>query len=292
MQDAKSKGVNGRQNLDKRTARLRYGSAFQADIACFREINSHLNNGSNHIDKVGNEIQDRNLNGICVFVRKRPLFDYEFDRGDYDVVSIDNTTHSDFDECIVHNCHMHSDMKRMLVKLSRFPVTAAFDERCSDDTIYNHVARPLVRNAAEGGISTILMYGQTGSGKSHTISGIEERTAIDLFHILDSLTTVTIQFVELCGSKECKDLLSPSLSDVKIRDTDIGSVELSNATALDVSTPEDLADAIRLGKSRRATEATDKNGVSSRSHAVCQLQIQVSTSAVMPHHIHTSNYFR
>lgn len=116
-------------------------------------------------------------------------------------------------------------------------------------------------------------------GKSHTISGIEERTVIDLFQILDGSSTVTIQFVELCGSKECKDLLSPSLSAVKIRDNVDGSVELSNATALDVSTPEDLADAIRSAKSRRATEATDKNGVSSRSHAVCQLQIQVSNHA-------------
>lgn len=163
IQDVQSKGgVNGRQNLDKRTARLRYGDAFQADIAGFRATNSHLNNGSNHIDKVSNEIQDRHCNGICVFVRKRPLFDYEFDRGDYDVVSIDNTTHSDFDECIVHNCHMHPDMKQMLIKITRFPVTAAFDERCSDDSIYKHVAGPLVKNAAEGGISTILMYGQTG----------------------------------------------------------------------------------------------------------------------------------
>jgi hypothetical protein len=73
-----------------------------------------------------------------------------------------------------------------------------------------------------------------------------------------------------------QDLLSPSLSDVKIRDNDNGSVQLSNATSLDISTPDDLINAIQLAKSQRATEMTDKNGQSSRSHAVCQLQIKVT----------------
>lgn len=72
----------------------------------------------------------------------------------------------------------------------------------------------------------------------------------------------------------CKDLLSKSRGDVKIRDKDDGSVQLANATALEVSTPEELMKAINLAKSRRATEVTEKNGVSSRSHAVCQLKVK------------------
>lgn len=200
------KGVNGRKNLDKRTARLRYGDAFKADIMNYRAEKTHLNNGSNHADKVGSEIQDRamNSNGISVFVRKRPLFGFEEDRGDYDVVSIDNTTQSLHDEVIVHNCFMHPDMQKMLMKLIRFPATAAFDEHCSDDAIYKHIAEPLVNNAAQGGTASILMFGQTGAGKSHTMSQIENRLAEGLFQMLDSSAGVTVQFVELCGSKECK----------------------------------------------------------------------------------------
>jgi kinesin family protein 2/24 len=108
------------------------------------------------------------------------------------------------------------------------------------------------------------------------MTGIEARAAGGLFrNNIDGTTPVTIQFVELCGSKECKDLLSPSSSDVKIRDNEDGSVQMTS-TSMEISSPDELLHAIQLAKSRRATESTDKNGVSSRSHAVCQIQMKSS----------------
>ena len=112
-------------------------------------------------------------------------------------------------------------------------------------------------------------------GKSHTMSGIESRAARGLFQNIGNNTTMMVQFVELCGSKDCKDLLSPSLSEVKIRDSEDGSVQMTSIS-MEVSTPDELLDAIEVAKSRRATESTDKNGVSSRSHAVCQIKMKGS----------------
>ena len=278
-----SNKVDGRRNLDKRTARLRFGDSFKADITQYRQGHSYLNNGSNHSDKVGSQIQDRGMNGVSIAVRKRPMFDYELDRGDYDIISIDNTKEGSHDITIVHNCVMHADMKQMLMKPISYPVTAAFDEHACDDDIYRHIAEPLVMDAANQGIATILMYGQTGCGKSHTMSGIETRTSHGLFKAIDSIYAgnrhvdkphVTIQFVELCGSKECRDLLVKDSGEVKLLDSEDGSVQLLNATSLEVTSPEELLGQILLAKGRRATEATDKNGVSSRSHAVCQIQIK------------------
>lgn len=278
-----SNKVDGRRNLDKRTARLRFGDSFKADIMQFRQRHSCLNNGSNHSDKVGSQIQDRGTNGVSIAIRKRPMFDYELDRGDYDIISIDNTNERSHDVTIVHNCVMHADMKQMLMKPIRYPVTAAFDEHACDDDIYRHIAEPLVMNAADQGISTILMYGQTGCGKSHTMSGIETRTSHGLFKAIESMymgkhqvdrPKITIQFVELCGSKECRDLLVKNSGEVKLLDSEDGSVQLLNAESLEVVSPEELLGQILLAKGRRATEATDKNGVSSRSHAVCQIQIK------------------
>ena len=98
--------------------------------------------------------------------------DYELERGDYDIVSIDNTRQPSNDVIIVHNAGMHSDMKTMMMKHIRYPVTAAFDEHCCDDDTYKHVAKPLVLDAVmNGGVSTILMFGQTGAGKSFTMTG-------------------------------------------------------------------------------------------------------------------------
>ena len=113
-------------------------------------------------------------------------------------------------------------------------------------------------------------------GKSHTMTGIEERTATGIFDELASAgnadATISIQFVELAG-KICRDLLGDDGEEVTLAEAKDGSVKLLNAESIEVKTPEDLTKAIELGKSRRATEATDVNGVSSRSHAVVQIQI-------------------
>ena len=285
VKDAKSSSNerDGRRNLDKRTARLRFAYAFKADIMQHRQRQPHLNNGTNHSEKIGSQIQDRGINGVSIAVRKRPMFDYELDRCDYDVVSIDNTNQGSHDITTVHNCVMHADMKRMYMKPTSYPVTAAFDEHCCDDDVYRHIAEPLVMEAANDGVATILMYGQTGCGKSHTMSGIEARASHGLFQAIDfkfarkhqgDRPVVTIRFIELCGSKVCNDLLVKKSGEVKLVDAEDGSVHLLNATTIEVTSPEELLGQIMLAKGRRATEATDMNGVSSRSHAVCQIEIK------------------
>lgn len=282
--------------LDKRTARLRYGKDFKADVLHYRQVHPHLNNGTNHSDKAGSQIHDRSLNGVSIVIRKRPIFDYEQNRGDYDVVSIDNSS-SAMDACIIDNCVMHPDMKTKLVKPLFFPAQAAFDEHCSNDDIYKNIAEPLVNlTVKEGIVATILLYGQTGCGKSYTMSGIEERTAKGIFQAIASLRSssndnddndgttasddagkVTMQFVELCGNKEIKDLLTAKSKEVvKLLEDEAGVCRLLNATSIDITSPEHLLQKLAEGKSRRATEATDKNGVSSRSHACCQIRIKGS----------------
>jgi kinesin family protein 2/24 len=283
--------------LDKRTARLRYGKDFKADILQHRQQQPYLNNGTNHSEKVGGQIHERSVNGVSIVVRKRPMFDFEQNRGDYDVVSIDQSSSeksSAVDTCIIDNCVMHPDMKTKLVKPLFFSAQAAFDEHCSNDDVYRNIAEPLVNSTVkEGIVATLLLYGQTGCGKSYTMSGIEERTAKGIFQAIASLHAskdydddgtaddtaqgVTLQFVELCGSKEIKDLLVARPKEVvKLLDDEDGICRLLNATSIDITSPEHLLQKIAEGKSRRATEATDKNGVSSRSHAVCQIRIKGS----------------
>lgn len=67
--------------------------------------------------------------------------------------------------------------------------------------------------------------------------------------------------------------------DIKVLDCMDGSVQLANATTLEISTSDDMLEAMNVAKGRRATEATDKNGASSRSHAVCQLRLKVWLTA-------------
>ena len=85
---------------------------------------------------------------------------------------------------------------------------------------------------------------------------------------------IAMQFVELCG--DIKDLLSKSSGkgNIKLLDNEDGVCQLLGAKSIDITSPEHLLQKIAQGKSRRATEATDKNGVSSRSHACLQLRFK------------------
>eukprot|EP00540_Astrosyne_radiata_P009745 CAMPEP_0116863268 /NCGR_PEP_ID=MMETSP0418-20121206/24123_1 /TAXON_ID=1158023 /ORGANISM="Astrosyne radiata, Strain 13vi08-1A" /LENGTH=763 /DNA_ID=CAMNT_0004498261 /DNA_START=117 /DNA_END=2410 /DNA_ORIENTATION=- len=258
-----------RANLDKRTARLRYSGAFSGSIAEYRQHNSSTS--------PKHDAQDENLmnqngfskNGVAVVIRKRPMFDCELDRGEFDVVFPEAGKSNDHDVVVVHKCEMHADMRHQLMKRVSFKCSAAFDDDCSDDDIYRYVASPLVRLAKNGGVATILLHGQTGSGKTYTMSAIERRAGIDVFNKLSSDTAVEVQFVELSG--ECRDLLEGG--DVKLVDRKDGSVQFANAAVAPVKSSMELERIIARGRQNRATEATDKNVVSSRSHAVCQITI-------------------
>ena len=268
---AASDNTNTRRNLDKKTARLQHADDFKASIASSRI--QHASSRPNHYLNENLHLRGGfGKNGVSIFVRKRPIFDYELDRGDFDVLFPE--AKEDHDIVVVHVCQMHADMHQQQIQSVSFPCSAAFDEECSNEELYHLVARPLVNRAAQGGDATILMYGQTGSGKSFTMTGIEERVCNDLFQSIPARAEVSVQFIELKG-KLCSDLLEEG--QVKVVDQVDGSIRLVNAATVYVSNPAELSQLIARGKQRRTTEATDRNGVSSRSHAVCQISIHINS---------------
>ena len=216
------------------------------------------------------------------------------------------------DRVVVHNASMHPDMKRMLMKQSTYRCSAAFDEHCSNEDVYSKIGKPLVTKVMQGGIGTILMYGQTGSGKTYTMSGIEERTCVGLFstpHTDSDVYEVSVKFIELVG-KKAQDLLGKKGGEeVRVVDEIVGVTEVETSLSSNddngcdpnqpgegggvykrevqvswrgaseriAKTPNDLLKLIEFGKSRRATEATEVNGTSSRSHAVCQICVTNKT---------------
>jgi len=250
---------DGRRNLDKRTARLRYSKHFKAQIETMNKNERHRNGMMQNSPK--------EVNGVSIYVRKRPLFDYEKGRNDFDVIKVKERQ----GEVIVQNCVMHPDMRRMFVKPIRYPCSIAFDHQRSNEDVFDTIAYPLLKVALEGGIATLLMYGQTGSGKSYTIASIESNISSSLFQMDTSALKISVQFVELAG-KRCVDLLG-SHEEIKLAENKNGSVTLVNAKKKYVSTVDDLNSCVTEGKKRRATEATEMNGVSSRSHAILILEI-------------------
>ena len=194
--------VDSRRNLDKRTVRLRYSGDFAADLAKHRATSlasplpakeSRARTDASAVNAAADAAapSSSSCNGVEIFVRKRPIFQYELSRGEFDVVEINsnnvveiNSNNSNDteessggddagggDAVVINNCVIHADMRRKLVKPTYFPCTKAFGENTTQDEMYSRVAQPMVQNAARGGISTIFMFGQTGSGKTHTMTG-------------------------------------------------------------------------------------------------------------------------
>ena len=186
--------VDSRRNLDKRTVRLRYSGDFAADLAKHRATSltsplpakeSRARTDASSVNAAADAAapSSSSCNGVEIFVRKRPIFQYELARGEFDVVEIDSSRNDTEesssggddagggDVVVINNCVIHADMRRKLVKPTYFPCTKAFGEDTTQDEMYSRVAQPMVQNAARGGISTIFMFGQTGSGKTHTMTG-------------------------------------------------------------------------------------------------------------------------
>ena len=50
-----------------------------------------------------------------------------------------------------------------------------------NDTVYTTVGRPLVARSMDGQVGVVFAYGQTGSGKTHTMNGIMDGAAEQIF---------------------------------------------------------------------------------------------------------------
>jgi len=170
----------------------------------------------------------------------------------------------------------------MFVKHESFPSDAAFTEAATNQDVYYQSVQPLVDHTIRGGVATVFMYGQTGSGKTHTMTGLEELAAGDIFTALGSHMAgggrVSLAYFEIAG-KSLNDLLGEQGAHISLRDDGEGGMQVRGAAEETVSTAEELLGVIAKGKSRRATRATEVNAVSSRSHAVLRITIVTSEGA-------------
>ena len=161
----------------------------------------------------------------------------------------------------------------------------AFDDAVPQETVFEKTTRPLVPDVMRGSNATCFAYGATGSGKTHTMMGSFElpgvipQTADELFEAIrqaseEYLFTVKIQYVEIYN-ESIKDLLEPSNnSALDVREHPKDGTSVANAAMLVVSSRKELEALIHKGNLFRATESTNVNAVSSRSHAVLQLKVE------------------
>jgi kinesin family protein 2/24 len=211
------------------------------------------------------------------YVRKRPLFDRERARGEFDCVSVGA------DGVTVHACCMRPDLRAMYLRHVRLGGGGlrAFGENVDNGALCAAVGKPLISAATGGSHALLLLIGQTGSGKTHSAGALEAAAAAALLD--DGGSAAFVTYVEVAG-RRAFDLLADcdaagGRSDIatSLRESGGGccvpSAELSAATRLRVSSAAALAAALAAGRRRRSTSSTAANAQSSRSHALLRLAL-------------------
>jgi len=164
-------------------------------------------------------------------------------------------------------------MRDCFVKHEAFPCDAAYTSEASTSSIYNESVQPMLKDAISGGIATIFAFGQTGSGKTYTMRGIEEQAGEELMSLINKTGGyISVAFFEIAG-RTVTDLLGEPGSLLQLREDSKGKIQTVGVHEPSVSNIRELLEVIELGKSRRATEATNVNAGSSRSHAILKLGI-------------------
>lgn len=212
-------------------------------------------------------------NDICVVVRKRPINEREKKMRDWDSVTILNP------RVVVHAPKLRVDGITKYLENTMFEFDHTFDEGSETEDVYKYAVMPLVAYAFQHhGHGTCLAYGQTGSGKTHTMSGIHQLVARDVFRALrsrdfsDAGLSVHVSFLEIYGAR-CSDLLHDRAK-VVIREDGKQRVVAAGLQDVACASMEELLSAIEHGNEERVTHATEVNSQSSRSHAVCEISIR------------------
>ncbi|KAJ1475205.1 P-loop containing nucleoside triphosphate hydrolase protein, partial [Baffinella frigidus] len=163
---------------------------------------------------------------------------------------------------------------------------AAFDEKVSNRRVYQATAQPLVDFVMRQGMATCFAFGQTGSGKTYTMlgspcgtePGLFSLAAQDLFRIAaghEKVLEVWVSMMEIYGD-EVLDLLDPLKAKLIPREDAHRKVQIQGLTNTRVHSVEGMLAAVEGGSALRCTSTTGMNEVSSRSHAIIQVQVKTT----------------
>ena len=166
---------------------------------------------------------------------------------------------------------------------------------CTQEQMYEKVAKKTVADFTEGYNGTIFAYGQSGSGKTYSmlgpdsvfetlassaeneLYGITPRAVYHIFNIFKDFERsgtkwkLTLSYIEIYNEK-VKCLLSKK-DGLKIREDPNEGFVIPEKESIDCNSPLAVFEGINLASRNRATGATNQNERSSRSHAILQLEL-------------------
>jgi len=208
---------------------------------------------------------------LLVAVRKRPLLSKE--KGEIDCISVSNP------RVRVNECGLKVDLRKVVTNHD-FKFDYSFSEEESTDSLYSQVIKPLIPLLHDKGTITIFAYGPTGSGKTFTMEGIQGSAIEDMFSLEqpgDNLKYYASYF-EIYDGK-VYDLLNKRQQLVLLEDGK-NKIQVKGLSKTETNSAERIMNVIQFGNSMRSTSPTIANDTSSRSHAICKVQIKKDENVI------------
>ncbi|KAK0736019.1 P-loop containing nucleoside triphosphate hydrolase protein [Apiosordaria backusii] len=171
------------------------------------------------------------------------------------------------------------------VKDQVFAFDRVFDENATQADLYEGTTRGLLDSVLDGYNATVFAYGATGCGKTHTITGTPQSPGIifltmqELFEKIqersdEKHTEITLSYLEIYN-ETIRDLLVPggSKQGLMLREDSNQAVSVPGLTSHRPNNVQEVMDMIVQGNEYRTVSPTAANAVSSRSHAVLQINL-------------------
>jgi len=187
---------------------------------------------------------------------------------------------------------------------SELPKSFTFDsvlsQSCTQKSLYDKCAAPIVDSVLQGYNGTVFAYGQTGAGKTWTMEGdmsSDENMGIiprAFQHIFDHVALsneesekylIRASYFEIYN-EEIRDLLSNTPKKaLELKESKETGINVKNLTSIVVKTIAEINNVMNAGKENRAVASTNMNAGSSRSHSIFSIVVECCTSNDKGDHI-------
>lgn len=175
-----------------------------------------------------------------------------------------------------------------------FSFDFVYDQESTQMQVYDRTARPAVLSVLEGYNATLLAYGQTGTGKTYTMEGFKyngtdpqrgiiPRASEEIFKSIESSQSANNTFMVRASylqiyNENISDLLKPDRGSLQIREERRKGVFVEGLSEWAVRSPGEICTLMQKGQMTRATASTKMNDISSRSHAVFIIIVEMMST--------------
>ncbi|XP_051923764.1 uncharacterized protein LOC127602009 isoform X2 [Hippocampus zosterae] len=213
---------------------------------------------------------------IIVCVRKRPLTHAERRKGQTDVVITPS------EQCVIVEEGKEAVDLTQYILQHPFYFDQVFGEDHSNEEVYKKTAYPLVQHMLDGGKATCFAFGQTGAGKTHTMmgstpgeAGLYMLAVQDIFTHLSATRSPILVYVSFCEiyCRQLYDLLN-NRKRLFVREDGNNVVHIAGLYDVRVDSVNSLLKVISQGLAARTMRVSGVNPLSSRSHALLQIQLR------------------